>query len=430
MNRKDLYRSFSEVEDDILERSESAAPKTKRPVWQSWVPAAACFCLLMATAAAVPGLVPEIPAAPDVTDPPAGSGPTLSEGNDHTEGPWNPWKAHFNKVEAVLDGARVYVPGYFTEALSAEEIAAIEPGMRHEWMRYSGCGAFDGSGNLLLVYLNVTTTVPENSVCVTVSQNWADRDYVLEDAPVISICEDVEYRVYQWNSEDGSVTLAADAAIHGYTFAFTSKTSGQDLAQAKEDFTRVLECFAYYAEGKPELSAIVADKIPEWFDNALSHGEALEDPDYGAYMLQTVPGGFSQESIRRYKDQTSDYLSGLWTSGYDEIRWKVYTFSETDKARMTSVADTENYDLSLYPIPRASSVPEELREIVDNPIFTAEELTAEAVWARAYKTGETNDSSGWRMAFSVKYGDIIVEVRTKGVDPEWIYHQLTGLIGA
>lgn len=105
----------------------------------------------------------------------------------------------------------------------------------------------------------------------------------------------------------------------------------------------------------------------------------------------------------------------------------VFPFEE-DEGRLTSVADTENYDLSLYPIPRASSVPDDLREIVDNPIFSADELTMDAVWARAYTTGESGDSNGWRMAFSVRYGDTIVEVRTNGIDPEWVYHQLKKLI--
>lgn len=115
-------------------------------------------------------------------------------------------------------------------------------------------------------------------------------------------------------------------------------------------------------------------------------------------MVQELPEGFTEESIRRYKDQNNDYLSGLWTRG--------------------------NYNLALYPIPRAESVPEELREIVDNPIFDATELTLEAVYMRAYKVEDAGDIDGWRMVFSVKYGDVIVEIRTKGVEPEWVYEQL------
>ena len=60
--------------------------------------------------------------------------------------------------------------------------------------------------------------------------------------------------------------------------------------------------------------------------------------------------------------------------------------------------------------------------------ISGKELTMEAVWARAYKIADSGDSGGWRMAFSVKYGDIIIEVRTKGVDPQWIYDQLIHFI--
>jgi len=32
------------------------------------------------------------------------------------------------------------------------------------------------------------------------------------------------------------------------------------------------------------------------------------------------------------------------------------------------------------------------------------------------------------MRFSVKYGDVIVSISTKGVDPEWLYQQIENLI--
>ena len=86
--------------------------------------------------------------------------------------------------------------------------------------------------------------------------------------------------------------------------------------------------------------------------------------------------------------------------------------------------DKKNYDLSRYPIPRADSVPDELREIVNDPIFEAEELTLEAVYCRAYKVSDAGDTDGWRMRFSVRFGDVIVSVSAKGVEPEWIYQQL------
>ena len=42
MNRDDLYRSFGELDDDILERSE----RKKRPMWIKWAAIAACLCLV------------------------------------------------------------------------------------------------------------------------------------------------------------------------------------------------------------------------------------------------------------------------------------------------------------------------------------------------------------------------------------------------
>lgn len=432
MSKDRVIDSLGRIDDEMIQGVEALRRKKKRPAWMKRGAMAACFCLLVAAVTVAPSLFPgTTPVPPDNNDFPIQTNPNQSEGNEQTESPWNPWRANFNTVTGVMDAARLYIPGYFTEELSAEEIAALEPGMRIEYMQYSGRAGFDGDGNLIDVYLTVTTTIPQNTISVAISERETVRNYIMDMVePVISVCEKVEYKVYQWDNGDGYATLAADAKINDYSYAFTLQTSTQDVEQAKEDFTRVLECFAYYADGKPDLSAVVADEIPEWFDKTLSHQEALDDPDYGAYMLQEVPSGFAAESIRRYKDRTSEFLSGLWSSGYDELQWKVYTISEADENRLTSVAEKENYDLSLYPIPRASSVPDDLREIVDNPIFFAEELTMDAVWARAYIAGDSGDSTGWRMAFSVRYDDTIVEVRTKGVDPEWVYQQLISLIEA
>ena len=96
----------------------------------------------------------------------------------------------------------------------------------------------------------------------------------------------------------------------------------------------------------------------------------------------------------------------------------------------TAVADLEQYDLSLYPIPRADSVPEELREVVDHPIFQKEELCQEAVQRRAYTVEDAGDSQGPRMSFGVRYGDMVVELSAKGVDPGWVYAQLASLPGS
>ena len=429
MSKDKVIDSLIGIEDDMVQTVEALRSKKRQPAWIKWGSLAACLCVLITVLTVYPHLFQGETHKPiDNTDP-LNSVPSHSEGTDKPEGPYIPWIANFNPVNGVMDAARRYIPGYFTEELNDEELNALQPDKIINGLHWSGYAGFDGDGQLIDVILTISTTIPDANVYVTITEGGVMRDYIMDMVePEISVCQNIEYKAYQWVSADKSVLLAADAKINGYGFAFTLEVNKQDIEQAKVDLSRILECFAYYAGGSPDLTTIVADSIPEWFDKSLSNHEALEDPDYGAYMLPIIPNGFAPESIRRYKDQNADYLSGLWTSGYDELRWKVYTISEADKVRLTSVEDTVKYDLSLYPIPRASSVPDELREIVDNPIFDAGELTMDAVWARAYKIGESDDSSGWRMAFSVRYGDIIVEVRTKGVDPEWVYMRLMEML--
>ena len=50
MNRKDLYKSFNKVDDDILERSETVSKSKKKPMWLKWGAIAACLCLVVSIA--------------------------------------------------------------------------------------------------------------------------------------------------------------------------------------------------------------------------------------------------------------------------------------------------------------------------------------------------------------------------------------------
>lgn len=153
-------------------------------------------------------------------------------------------------------------------------------------------------------------------------------------------------------------------------------------------------------------------------EDHLSLDEARADTDFGAYLPVTLPNGFAFEDALRFINQEQDALFVSWTKGMGYINWRVSLLEDNDKTRITSVADKKNYDLSLYPIPRADSVPGDLREIVDNPIFLSEELTLEVVQTRAYEIADAGDEPGHRMRFSVLYGDILVEISAKGVSPD------------
>lgn len=157
--------------------------------------------------------------------------------------------------------------------------------------------------------------------------------------------------------------------------------------------------------------------------------EALNVETIGKYLLAEGPEGFAAEAVSYRRREGGGSLYAVWcrTGTYDEVDWRVSLYTEADAGRVTAAADTRNYDLSLYPIPRAESVPEELRQIVDHPIFSIDELTQEVVNRRAYCANDSGDTGGVRMNFGVLYGEVLVEVNAKGVSPEWLYEQLSAL---
>lgn len=426
MRKEDFAEAFGEInEKHIL--AARAKHRAKKPIWVKWGALAACFCLLIATVAVTANLFPGYtPIPPDNSDLPAHhnyaqTNPSHSEESQHTEDARTPWTIHFNEVSSMLSANRAYIKGAFTETLNDAELAALKP---TEDLDCSGYARFDNNGNLLDIVMQVATTLPESPVAVGLSDYCFGFDYLLSEGEVVSICNKLAYSVYQYEAGN-TVTLSAFTRINDLYFGFSMDAPKASLEQAKTDFQYVLECFAYYEEGKPDLSIIVAEEIPELMEQVFtSLSEAQAEPDFGRYMPSELPAGFGDASIYRFKFQNSNFLSALWSKGLDDLSWVIKPYTEEDAHRLTNVKDKENYDLSLYPIPRANSVPDELREIVDDPIFEAEELTLEAVYCRAYKVHDVGDTDGWRMRFSVKYADVIVSINTKGVEPEWLYQQL------
>jgi len=62
VNRDDLYNSFSEIDDYILERSETTPRSRKSSAWLRWGIMAACLCI--AAVAAIPHFFNDDPVVP------------------------------------------------------------------------------------------------------------------------------------------------------------------------------------------------------------------------------------------------------------------------------------------------------------------------------------------------------------------------------
>lgn len=218
------------------------------------------------------------------------------------------------------------------------------------------------------------------------------------------------------------------------SFVSTDLKEGETylLFLCENEYGYFVMCDAYGArlvneEGKAyNVSTKLYEEIPALAKYS-SLEEAKTDETYGEYLPEYIPDGYWVENIKHYKDENNDYLSGLWSYGYDDIRWKISPTDEYTDSRRTSVADTVNYDLSLYPIPRADSVPEELREIVDNPVFLAEEVDIDVIYRRATYMADAGEREGYRINFSMQVGEYVAEIRTEGITPETLYDMIKNI---
>lgn len=433
MRGSELLDKLSLVDSAYVEAAAIIPHQTARPNHR-WAAVAACIALLAAVGSLWLGQAPTPgqSAPPNGTEggiPPVTTQDAEDTQNEDAEGPAPQWDFYYNEMEtdSMADAERRYIPGYFRETLDQKELDAVQPGMWLEWMTFSGEAGFDGEGNLLEVILWVTTSQPDTTATVTLSTDGITPCFLLPEDAVPSMCSGVEYHLGRWVDPSGGVSLLAESQLYGIWFTFSLHTTAAAETQARADFEDILECFTCYERGRPNLSAVTAAEIPTWQDKNLPQTEALVDPDFGAWFLPTAPSGFAEESIRRYQDQNTNALWGLWTREYDQLRWEVRYLTTEDADNLVAISEPETYDLSRYPIPRAESVPEQLRDIVDRPIFNAEELTWEVLSTRADTAADTGDSDGIRMNFGVRYGNIIVEIQSKGVDAQWIYEQLMAL---
>ena len=116
----------------------------------------------------------------------------------------------------------------------------------------------------------------------------------------------------------------------------------------------------------------------------LSESQARSVEGLGTYIPAKLPAGYTWESAKAVaNDETGAYESIFlcWTKGMDSIMITV-SVVDAESIILADIAKKETYDVSLYDIPYAETVPEEYRQSFEDPIFAAEELSLELVQSR------------------------------------------------
>ncbi len=318
-------------------------------------------------------------------------------------------KSHltFNKVDSALE-ASIDIEGYFYHDLTSEQIKQVVPIL---YDKYEVSGTVDYSskdGESEVWAVNMYWDSNGSAANLTVSPKKIPMCYVIKGKEKLSNIAGVDL-IAGIFGRGQRVTYYADYQIEDvyYRLEYYGKSGEENV------FSDIL--VDIIKGGKADLSIFENPTVPELMEKELTLQEAYKEEDFGKYLLY-VPSEYIFNSSARVIDQHSNYLYASWSHDYSDVNIFVSRLGETDKERIIEdIKDTRLYDLSLYTTPRAQSVPDELREIVDNPIFKIEDLTIDIVNKRTDKV----------IDFSVLYPeDIIVAIRAEGLEPQYLLKEL------
>lgn len=170
-------------------------------------------------------------------------------------------------------------------------------------------------------------------------------------------------------------------------------TAQENLAKA-EGQLQDLESNKY----KEEVCADPRDPSKE-----LSEKEARNTEVFGTYLPKNLPAGYTFENARG----SDSGITVTWTRGMDSIMLSLSSVVP-ENAVTVDVEKPETYDVWLYEIPYGETVPEEYRQVFDDPLFAAEDLSLEVVRSRMKSVRDAGDTDTPRGSFSVLYPDGVV----------------------
>ena len=460
MNRVKLSSEEHRALMDALEGK--GQPARRKPSPARWVTAAACLVLVCAAAfgvwrlAGLPGgdtdpdrLLEDVPGTTGTLSPDVGSTESVppEPDSEYVLSPEDPFDGQphssFN-IQGVEYGdapeicaSIAYPDGWFEEQLTRTQMVELLAGPGAEdapwslyWVGYdiTGKAVYDGEGNLWQLWLNgVSRSNEHNGFTLTVRPG----DYPLTDmiAPDQTSTELNGVMVY--GSKIGRYGWD-DSGEMGYIYEITMMSGEAGLnfeaRQLEEEDAACLctQAANTFAGTKLHLDSLLTygGEIPDWGSERPTWEEAMADEKFGDYVPTDVPSGFTFENAWREWGQNRNYLFLRWTGYYTNISIDIWDASTWGDFPITDPADREKYDVSLYTIPYADSVPEEYQQEFGRPVFAIEDVTPEVIAARMrWVDDDSGDVDSWRGDFSVYYEseNVVVQYDLDGVTPQEAY---------
>lgn len=233
-----------------------------------------------------------------------------------------------------------------------------------------------------------------------------------------------------------AAAVAEQSAVTSGAGALDSGNSSGSSAEKEEGSASIQEEAALEEkteEGLEDLHQNINDAVKESCLNdsreVITEVEARATAELGDYIPTVIPAGYVFESARRMDDpETNESMDIMlcWTKGMDSI--SIY-IAKVDVESVTTVdiSKPETYDVHLYGIPYAETVPEAYRSSFNDPIFAEDDFSMEIVESRLKIVSDQGDTDTPRGNFAVLYENgILVEFSGRG-DVESIYEMMKSI---
>lgn len=171
------------------------------------------------------------------------------------------------------------------------------------------------------------------------------------------------------------------------------------------------ETYADAEQAENDAGAVRSSSSP------LTGEEARAVAELGA-LLPASQEALPEETAYQETLESGTVLTLLCTGTSGELSVRVSAVTSEQQERLVSVDEPETYDLTLCGLPLAESVPADRQARVENPIFTAEELSVSVLEVRQEPEEGT-------MRFGVLCGDFVAEYVCKGMTAQETYDAVT-----
>lgn len=356
--------------------------------------------------------------------------------------------------ELAADAAPAWylMEGSFSEELTQEDIQNIFWGAEGKpegaegdlpWMLFwggytlTGSALYDSSGDLL--WLNLWGENGETETSFTLTLRPGELPFNCCLYPDLETTDVFGTEVTGWSAwedRDGDGTEETCLCVSEFMAGevgvrFEVRASGRDEAIFQNS---LLVRQALSQDGGLYLDHLMtAQEVPQWRSAEFSSlEEARQEAEFAPYLPTEDFSGYNEFAGRlTYQEGNEHILHLRWSWGYDDVTIRVeLPEGDTVWGNVVDVGAPETYDLRLYPVPWADSVPEAYRETVDNPVFRAEDMSRAVVEARAYTPSEQGDTNSLRIRFAVLHPDgTLVDYSCEGLSVDQVWDMVSETLG-